>query len=324
MQAVVLQGIGDVEQLVLMEQPDPTPGPGEVLLRVRAAGLNFADVRTRQGRYLRSPKLPAIIGFEAAGEVLAVGPGVTDLQPGQRVMGSTRTGAYAEVAVAPAATLRPIPGHMSFEAAAAVPVVFLTVYHSLVTQGRLAAGERVLIHAAGGGVGTVAVQWAKLLGATVYATASSQAKLDRVRSLGADVCINYASTNFAATVREQTGGEGVDVVLESVGGQVFTDSLSLLRPLGRLVVIGRATGVDPSSVDPTLLLARSLTVSGFYLGGVRQNSPLGERAWQAVLDVLAGRRVRPVIGHTLPLAQIREAHRLLESRESFGKIIVVP
>ena len=323
MQAVVLQALGGPEQLVLSQCPDPTPGTGEVLVRVRAAGLNFADVMTRQGRYLRQPRLPAIPGFEIAGEVLAIGPEVTGLRPGQRVMGTARSGAYAELAVAPAAMLRLIPDHLSFEAAAAVPVVFLTAYHALITYGRLSAGERVLIHAAGGGVGTVAVQWARALGATVYATASSQAKLDRVRSLGADVGINYAETDFAAAVREHTGGEGIDLVLESVGGQVFTDSLNLLRPLGRLVVVGRAGGAA-SPVDPALLLARNLTISGLFLGALRQNTPQAAGAWGATLEVLLSRQVRPVIGHVLPLAQIQEAHRLLESRESFGKIIVTP
>lgn len=318
MQAIVLEGFGDPSNLKLREVPDPTPGPGEVLVRVRAAGLNFADVLWRLERYPRC-SVPYVLGFEVAGEVVAVGEGVTQLSPGQRVCGMTPGGGgYAELALADAGALFPIPEGLSFTEAAAVPVIFATVYHSLITFGRVAEGERVLIQAAGGGVGTVAVQWAKALGATVLATAGSAEKLERVEALGADILINYRSQRLWQGVRAAFA-DGVDVVIDSIGGKVLEDSLKLLRPFGRLVTVGTASG-EEAQIDPVRLIARNLTVSGVYLSTMTVDHV--RTAILAAIEMISTGRVRPVVGQTFPLAQAAEAHALLEGRGSFGKVVL--
>ncbi|MFZ5826128.1 MAG: quinone oxidoreductase family protein [Bacillota bacterium] len=319
MKAAVLEGFGEVESLVVRDVEVPVPGPGQVLVRMRAAGLNFADVLWRRGLYPRS-RFPHVLGFEIAGEVVSVGDGVSTFVPGQRVFGSTAGGGgYAEYGLAPAELLLPVPDGLSFEEAAAMPVIFGTVYYALVPMGRLSPGEIVLIHAAGGGVGTVAVQWAKALGATVVATAGSDEKLERVRALGADVLINYRERNMSEAVREAVGK--VDLVLESIGGRVLEESLGLLRPFGRLITFGYASG-ESASVDPLRLFSRNLTISGLYLGAMAP--PLIARGMAEGAAIVMSGKVRPIVGHTFPLDQIREAHRLLEGRSSFGKVIITP
>ncbi|MFZ5818085.1 MAG: quinone oxidoreductase family protein [Bacillota bacterium] len=265
MRAVVLEGFGDVSNLVLREVADPTPGPGQLLVRVRAAGVNFADVLWRMGRYPRC-HAPHVLGFEIAGEVVAVGEGVTGFTPGQRVFGSAGGGGgYAELCTAPAELMLPMPDQLSFEDAAAMPVVFGTVYYALEEMGRVRPGEAVLVQAAGGGVGTVAVQWAKALGATVVATAGSVEKLERARALGADVLINYRERSLQEAVKESVGR--VDLVLESVGGQAFEDCLAVLKPFGRLISLGYSSGSLPP-VDPLRLMGRNQALIGLYLGGM--------------------------------------------------------
>lgn len=318
MKAIVLEGFGDPSNLRLRDLPDPAPARGQVLVRVRAAGINFADVLFRLNRYPRAA-FPHVLGYEIAGEVEAVGEGVTAFKPGDRVFGMTPSGGgYAELAVTHAGSLFPIPEGISFADAASIPVVFATVYHSLVTFGRVEPGERVLVQAAGGGVGTVAVQWAKALGATVLASAGSDEKLERVRALGADILINYRNQHLWQGVKAAFE-DGVDVILDSIGGKVLEDSIKLLRPFGRLITVGTASG-EEAQIDPVRLLARNLTVSGVYLAPMEFRHV--RKALLASLEVLTSGQVRPVVGHAFPLAEAAEAHALIEGRGSFGKVIL--
>jgi NADPH2:quinone reductase len=319
MRQVILEAFGGPENLKMQEVAAPLPGAGEVLIHVHAAGVNYADVLWRLGKYPGS-KTAHVLGFEFAGDVAALGEGVTAFTVGDRVFGSaTAGGAYAEQLVVPATGLIPIPETITYEEAASIPVVFGTVYHALVTFGRVQSGETVLINAAGGGVGTIAVQWAKAMGARVVATAGSAAKLERVKALGADILINYREQELKAAVREATGG--VDVVLESIGGQVLADSIDLLKSFGRLVTFGYASG-DVPQINPMKLFSRNLTVSGLYLGAMRPERIAP--AMRASVDMIAKGKVRPIIGHVFSLADVAEAHRLMEGRETFGKVILCP
>lgn len=319
MRAVVLEGFGGVSNLVMREVDAPTPGAGQVRVRVRATGLNYADVLWRHGRYPRA-RVPHVLGYEIAGEVDAVGEGVTGFQPGDRVFGTAAGGGgYAERCLAPAEMLMAIPDGLSFDEAAALPVVFGTVWWGLVGMGRLQPGEWALIHAAGGGVGTVAVQWAKALGAKVVATAGSDEKLARVKELGADVLINYRSTNWVDGLKEQVGK--VDLVMDSIGGQVLEESLGVLKPFGRLITFGYASG-EQVQVDPMRLFGRNLTISGLWLGAMPPQAV--RRSLEESVQVIASGKVKPVIGHTFPLEQVADAHALLEGRGSFGKVIIRP
>ncbi len=319
MRAVVLEGFGDVSNLVLREVDRPTPGPGQVLVRVRATGLNFADLLWRHGRYPRS-RFPHVLGYEIAGEVAEVGEGVSGFAPGAKVFGSSvGGGGYAEYCLAPAELLMAMPEGVTFSEAAAMPVVFGTVWYGLVAMGRLQPGEWALIHAAGGGVGTVAVQWAKALGAQVVATAGSDEKLARVKELGADVLINYRSGDWVEALKGSVGK--VDLVLESIGGQVLDQSIGVLKPFGRLITFGYASG-DPVQIDPMRLFGRNLTVSGLWLGAMP--APAIARGMEETVKILQSGRVKPVIGHVFPLERVAEAHALVEGRGSFGKVIIQP
>jgi NADPH2:quinone reductase len=323
MKAIVFHQHGGPEVLQVSEMDRPHPGPGQVLLRIRAAGVNYADTMQRAGTYGGEYRFPFVVGFEACGEVVELGPDVAGLTLGQRVMGRVK-GAYAEYGIAPVGELMPAPAGITDEEAAAFPIVFQTAWHCLVTVGRLQPGESVLIHAAGGGVGTAAVQLARLLGGRILATAGSAAKLERVRDLGADILINYREQSFVEIVRRETGNRGADLILESVGGKVFSDSLDCLTALGRLVVFGVAGG-QPNHPKVRQLLANNQAVLGFHLGQlVRHRPDVTRHGFEMVTDFLRWQRVRPILGHVFPLDQARQAHELMASRDSYGKIILVP
>ena len=327
MKAIQIRELGDDPDLRLVDIPEPRPGAGEVLVDVKAAGVNYADVLMCRGRYGGRRPLPFVPGFEAAGVVLQAGRGVENWRPGQRVMGTVlreTCGCYAEKAVMPAWLLLPVPQSLGFEEAAAFPEVFITAYLALHVFGRLTPGETVLIHAAAGGVGTAAVQIARAAGARVIATASSEEKLLRVSGLGAEVLINYATQDFLDEVKKQTDGRGVDLVLESVGGEVLEKSLRCLRPMGRLVTYGTSGGKEGAL--RTLDVQRSsITVAGFTFGGLSVSRPdVVRQVMAAVVELLAQRRVRPVVGHRLPLVEARAAQNLLASRGNFGKVVLVP
>ena len=326
MKAIQIHQFGEAEVLRYEDVPEPRPKEDEVLVEVKAAGVNYADILTRRGKYSQKP-LPFVPGFEAAGVILETGKGVQDWKPGQRVMGTVlrdTSGCYAQKAVMPAWLLLPVPEQFSIEQAAAFSEVFVTAHLALHVNGRLAKGESVLIHAAGGGVGTAAVQMACAMGARVFATASSEEKLRKVKQMGADVLINYSSLDFLEEVKKHTDGKGVDVVLESVGGEVFDKSLKCLRPLGRLVAYGTSSAKVAAARVPDLM-GGAISVAGFSYGFLTVARPdVIQQAMRAVMELLSQGKIRPVLGHSFPLEQARAAHELISSRASFGKVVLVP
>ncbi len=313
MKQIVVDAFGDSSHLQLVDAQDPD---GEVVVEVKAAGLNYADLMQREGMYLGGPKPPFVPGVEAAGVVVA--SRAPSLAVGTRVLLMTKGGCYAERVAVRATQCMPLPDAIDFVHGAAFPVTFLTAYHALVTVARAQPGELAIVHAAAGGVGTAAVQVAKLLGLTVIATASTDDKRAKVRALGADVVVDY--DGFEAAARERGGAA---IILESVGGDVFKRSLSCLRPLGRIVLYGVATK-QPTPIDPLKLLFGSRAVLGFHLDAIfAQPDLLASSLARLVRHVLAG-ELAVTVGHTFPLADARAAHDLVASRGSYGKVVLVP
>ena len=317
MKAVRVNAFGGVDQLELAELPDPVPQPGQVRIKVEAAGLNYADVMQREGAYPGGPKPPYISGFEAAGVVDATGDDLS-LPVGSRVIAMTGVGAHAERVCAYSAACVRFPESMSFVEAAAFPVQYLTAYHALITLGRAVAGETVLIHAAAGGVGTAAIQIAKLLGMRVVGTASSEEKRQRIKELGADEAFSYEEFD-----RELIGDRAPQVVLESVGGDVFRRSLAILPSLGRLVVYGAASKqVQP--IDTLKLFFRSQSVLGLHLSAIFERPLLMSESLKHMFAWFEEGKLKMQVGHVLPLAEVRQAHELMTNRQNYGKIVLVP
>jgi NADPH:quinone reductase len=301
--AVVLREPGGPEQLELADLPDPEPGDGEVLLRVRASGINFADVLVRQGRYPQAPALPTVLGHEVAGEV-----------DGRRVMTASGSTGYSELTAVEEAWLVPLPDSATFEEGASFLTTFLTAWMPLRRAG-VGPGSTVLVHAAAGGVGSAGVQLAKHLGARVVATASSEEKRQVAIDLGADEACGY--DEFADRVH-------ADVVLDAVGGEIFKRSIGVLNPLGTIVGIGFADGWwDP--LDTALMVGRNLSLQGFYLGRLMKLRPDVVRdATREVVALWEAGAVKPLVGATFPLERAADAHRLIEERKSVGKVVLVP
>jgi NADPH2:quinone reductase len=286
--------------------PDPEAGDGQVVVRVRAAGVNFLDVLVRQGRYPQAPALPTVPGSEVAGEV-----------DGRRVMALPRAsgGGYAELVVVDEELLVPLPAQATFEEGASFLLTFLTAWIPLTRQVPAVDGRTVLVHAGAGGVGTAAIQVARHLGARVVATASTEEKQELCRSLGADEALGYEE--FEERVK-------ADVVLDPVGGDVFTRSLATLNPLGVVVGIGFAGGWwEP--LDPGPLVGRNIGVLGFYLGRLMRHRPdVVRESIAELVELWSSGAVRPVVGATFPLERAADAHRLVEERRSVGKVVLVP
>jgi NADPH2:quinone reductase len=289
----------------LRDVPEPA-GEGRVLVRVRAAGVNFADVLVRRGRYPQMPAFPVVLGSEIAGE----------LEDGTRVMAiTTGAGGYAELAAVDAAQVVPLPEHATFAEGASFLLTFLTAYIPLTRQARVGAGSTVLVHAAAGGVGTAAVQLARALGARVVAAAGSVEKLDLCRELGAEEA--YVYDELPEDLR-------ADVVVDPVGGERFSNALGRLRPLGVLLALGSAAGPWPET-NPGLLVGRNVGVQGFYLGRLLRLAPeLVGAAVGELLGLWQTGAFRPLVGAELPLDEVERAHELLESRGSVGKVVLVP
>jgi NADPH:quinone reductase-like Zn-dependent oxidoreductase len=342
MKAVVFEHHGGPDVLEYREVPLPDIGPDEVLVRVRACGVNYLDIFVRSGNLPHKIPLPHIGGSEVAGDVERAGDLVGSVRPGDRVvvapylfcgvcefclageettcirgdvLGRRSNGGYAQYVAVPARQLVPIPKGVSYDAAAAVTLSTLTAWRMLITRARLRPGEDVLVLAAGSGVGSAAIQIAKLGGARVFTTASTQEKLDRARDLGADVLINYAETDFRAEIRTLTDKRGVDVVIEHVGESTWEQSVGSLARNGRLVTTGATTGPN-GSLNLDRLFGAQLSILGSF-GGTR-------RELHAVLRVLAQGRIRAVIHRSFPLDEAAEAHRVMEAREQFGKLILQP
>ena len=323
MKAIVFEQTGGPEVLALADVPKPDVRAGMALIKVHAVGVNFADVRFRQGQYVVKPKLPDTPGMEAAGVIEALGEGVTDLKAGQRVAAFT-VKSYAEYCQAPAAMVIPLPDSVSFEQGAAFPIQVLTAYHMLHTADSTGPGRTVLVHSAAGGVGLAAVQLAKVAGARVLGTVSSDAKAPIVRDHGADAVINYATQKFADEALRLTDGRGVDLILDAVGKPTFEEGLRCLAPFGHLILYGRAGGAtDPLNV--ATLSAKSLKVSGFMVPTVTRNFPDKTReSAKHSFTLMREGRLKLHIGKTFPLAAASEAHRYLESRQSTGKLLLLP
>jgi len=340
--AVTFERFGAPEVLTYGERAAPLPEAGEALVRVRACGVNHLDLWVRAGLPGLEPEMPHILGNDVVGEIVALGAGVKHLSVGQKtlvnptlscgvcpacangddhlcrsydVLGRRRNGGYAELVAVPAANCLPYPDRLSWERAAAVPLVFMTAWHMLVTRARVRPGDDVLVIGAGSGVGSAALQVARLFGARVIATAGTAEKLDLALTIGAHDGINHSSEDVAARARALTGKKGVDVVVEHVGGRMFEAAVAALARDGRLVTCGATTG-GKVTLDVNLLFGRHLALLGSWMG---RRSDLND----ALRHVASG-ELEPVLDSVLPLADARRAHERLEARQVFGKLVLVP
>lgn len=324
MRAVRVNALSEDITAVDMEEIDlPDPGEGEVQIRIRACAVNFPDLLMVQGKYQFKPPLPFTPGMEAAGDVVAVGPGVTAFAPGDKVVAGLRTGGMAEGANTPASSCRAMPETMSYEEAAGYTTAYLTAYVSLVRRGHLEAGETLLVHGAAGGVGMAAVDLGKQMGATVIATASSQEKLDVLADRGADHVINVAD-GFRDKVKDLTGGHGADVIYDPVGGDVFDESVRCIAWGGRLLVIGFASGRIPD-ISVNMPLIKGFSVVGVRAGEYGRRDPEKGAENIAAIDAMAAKgTIRPYVYASFPLDQAAEAMCQLRDRRVIGKVVVTP
>jgi NADPH:quinone reductase-like Zn-dependent oxidoreductase len=343
MRAVVLTGHGGPEVLQVQERPDPEVGPGQVRVAVRAAGINFADTMARVGIYPDAPKPPCVLGYEVAGEIESVGEGVTAHKPGDRIMAGTRFGGQAELVTVPAEQALPLPDELTFEQGAAFPVNYGTAYAGLILMGGLKEGERVLIHAAAGGVGISATQIARNAGAEIFGTASG-AKHDAIRAQGVDHPIDYRQTDYAAEVMRLTGGEGVDVAFDALGPTSFRKDYRLLRQGGRLIMYGLSEATNEKGRDlaatlrslakmplATLPWWKSLSMMNENKGVFGLNmlswwdreGGLDRVVEPLVADLSAG-RLEPVVAEAFPFERAGEAHRFIAERRNIGKVVLLP
>ncbi len=331
MKAIVIPQFGGPDVLQLRDMPEPQPASGEVLVRVHAAGVNFADIMTASGGYPGTPPPPLIAGREYCGVLdSAVLDGAESDGSNSRVMGYTQWGAFAELVAARQNYYWPAPEHWSAQEAAAFPVNYFTAYLAywkagLVdrTLGDVSVGNRrtVLIHAVAGGVGTAAVQIGKLLGVEMYGTSSSAEKLARVRDLGLNHGINYKKRDYEEAIQEMTSGEGVDAVFEMLGGEHTGKSVRCLREFGRVIVYGAATG-KPSTLDPRILYAKGTSVHGLWLSVLSANKKVMEAAWKHMSQWIAADKLRPIVGHVFPRERASAAFKLLLERQNFGKVVL--
>ena len=331
MRVIEISKPGGPEVLLAADRPDPVASPGELLIRVEAAGINRPDVLQRKGHYPPPPGASDIPGLEVAGTVEALGAHVEGWRVGDRVCALVSGGGYATKCVAPAAQCLPIPKrvqqdppYLSFVEAAAVPETFFTVWTNVFERGRLAAGETALFHGGTSGIGTTAIQLARARGARVFATAGSDDKCRACEALGAERGINYRTEDYAAVVNELTGGRGVDLILDHIGGEYFERNLAALAVNGRLVQIGLMGGGSKATIDLNQVLRRWLTVTGSTLRNrsVEEKGQIAVALRREVWPLLESGRVKPVIYRTFPFAQAAEAHRLMESSAHVGKIVL--
>lgn len=315
MKAIRIHEDGGPEVLRYEDAPDPEPGPGEVLIRLRAASLNRLDLWIRRG--LPSVPKPRILGADGAGldpegRRVVINPGI---EHGDRisVVGEHMDGTHAELIAVPESNVYPLPDEISFEEAAAFPLVFETVYRMLVTRAELRAGEWVLVWGVGSGIGTATLQLGKALGAHVVATSSSDAKLERAKELGADAVVNHETGDVLEAVKEATGGPGVDVVVEHVGEATWQQSLQAVRPHGRITVCGATTGPNPKAALHRVWW-KQLTILGSTMGT--------KEDFEGAYELVKSGKAKPIVDSVFPLAEARAAHERMESGEHFGKIVL--
>ncbi|MFI5087159.1 MAG: NADPH:quinone oxidoreductase family protein [Terriglobales bacterium] len=316
MKAAVISRYGGPEVLEVRDVPRPQPNPGQVLVRVEAAGVNFADIMAARGGYPGTPEPPLVAGREFAGR---------RLDTGARVMGYTQSKAFAETIATSPDLLWPVPEQWSAADAAAFPVNYFTAYFAYWKAGLLgeaARGKRVVIHAVAGGVGTAAVEIGGVLGTEMYGTSSSDEKLAAVQKLGLQHPINYQRDDYEEKIRESTGGEGVDAVFEMLGGEHVARSVRCLTFLGRVITYGSATG-ERASLDPRILYDKQTSVHGLWLAKMSQRPDLMRQAWAQLKQWIDAGRLHPVVGHVLPLEKIADAYRLLLERKNYGKVVLV-
>lgn len=323
MKCVEIRGFGGPEVLVLAERPDPEPGRGELAIRVEAAGVNRPDIIQRTGAYPPPKGASDLPGLEVAGRVEAVGPDVTGWRRGDPVCALVNGGGYAERCVAPATQCLPIPAGLDAVAAAAIPETFFTVWSNVFDRGRLVAGESALFHGGSSGIGTTAIQLARARGARVFVTAGSDEKCRACETLGAEHAINYRTTDFVEAVRTRTGGRGVQLVLDIMGGSYLPRNLAALAVDGRLVQIGLMEGAQ-STIDLRSVMGRRLTITGSTLRprSAAEKGAIAEQLRREVWPLLAQGAVRPVVHQTFPLGQAADAHRMMESSAHVGKIVL--
>jgi NADPH:quinone reductase-like Zn-dependent oxidoreductase len=341
--ALVQTGNGGFDVLQVQERPDPPVGPGEVRIAVRAAGINFADTMARLGLYPDAPKPPCVMGYEVAGVVESVGEGVTDHAVGDRVMAGTRFGGQAELVSVPADQALPLPERLSFEQGAAFPVNYGTAYAALILMGGLRKGDRVLIHAAAGGVGIAATQIALNAGAEIFGTASA-GKHDAIRAQGVNHAIDYRSADFEAETMRLTGGEGVDLVIDALGPTSFRKDYRLLRSGGRLVMYGLSEVTGEKGRDLPALLGslvkmplatipwwKSLSLMNenkgvFGLNMLKWWEREGslDRATEPLMADLAAGSLEPVVAQAFPFERAGEAHKFIAERRNVGKVVLFP
>jgi NADPH:quinone reductase-like Zn-dependent oxidoreductase len=344
MRAVVITRHGPPEVLQVEERPDPPVGPGEVRVAVKAAGINFADTLARIGLYPDAPKVPCVVGYEVAGEIESVGEGVDSHTVGDRVIATTRFNGQAELVTVPAENVFPLPNNLSFEEGAAFPVNYATAYAALVIMGGLKEGERVLIHAAAGGVGISATQVAKGIGAEIFGTASGS-KHDAIREQGVEHAIDYRTLDFEDEVRKITGGEGLDVIMDALGPTSFRKDYRLLRPGGRLIMYGLSdvqSGSGKRDIPAALrsLIRMPLATMPWWksLGVMNENKGVFglnmlhwwdregnfDRVIEPLLEGLRQGDLKPVVAEAFPFDRAPEAHRMIEERRNIGKVVLVP
>ncbi len=313
MRAIQINQFGGPEVMQYCEVADPSPSADEVLIDVTAIGINYADTHQTENSYLSPQRLPLIPGIEVVGN-----------SNGQRYLASVSSGGYAEKAVAHKGAIFPIPDNVSDEAALCVLIQGTTAWHLLKTMGHLRAGETVLIHAAAGGVGTIAIQLAKMWGATVIASTSSPEKSELAMSLGADHVISANSADLAGEIRKANGGKGIDIVLEMIGGATFDQSLLALADFGRMITFGMASRTAPTPVHPGSLMHGSKTIAGFWLANCFAHKELMHDVVAELFSLIGSGALKPVIGATFPLAEAADAHRAMLARGTTGKIALKP
>jgi len=315
---------GEPEVLVPVERPTPVPGPGEILIKVEAAGVNRPDVMQRRGKYPPPPGASDIPGLEVAGTVDATGADVRGWQRGDRVCALLAGGGYADYCVAPAPQCLPVPARLDMAAAAGLPETYFTVWTNLFERGKLVAGETVLIHGGSSGIGTTAIQLARAFGARVFATAGSPEKCVACERLGAERCINYKTEDFVQVVRELTQGAGVNVILDMVGAEYFARNIESLSVEGRLVEIATLHGTRAELNIPTLMQRRlTLTGSTLRIRSVEQKGAIAAALRQHVWPLLEAGTVAPIIHATFALRDAAAAHRVMESGNHVGKLVLV-
>jgi synaptic vesicle membrane protein VAT-1 len=341
--AVVQTGNGGSEVLQVMERPDPSAGPGEVRIAVKAAGINFADTMARVGLYPDAPKTPCVMGYEVAGTIESVGEGVSDHAVGDRVFAGTRFGGQAELVTVPAEQALPLPERLSFEQGAAFPVNYGTAYAALIVMGSLRAGDRVLIHAAAGGVGIAATQIARNVGAEIFGTASPS-KHEAIRAQGVTHAIDYRSQDFEAEAMRITGGEGVDLIIDALGPTSFRKDYRLLRSGGRLVMYGisemtsegrrdipaslKSLAKMPTATIPwwksLALMNENKGVFGLNMLKWWEREGNLDRVTEPLIADLEAGRLEPVVAEAFPFERAGEAHEFIAERRNVGKVVLFP